>query len=283
MIEKFCFDSAQDGLSLLVLGAVHGNEIAGEIAIKKLIEDFQNKKINLLRGRVVVVPVCNPQANKKDVRQIDENLNRVMKIHENPKTYEQKLANEICPLIKECDVLLDLHSTHCMEDVPFAFCDYPKEYNLKLIDALEVDYVLEGWPEIYANQSEIEDFSTEKTANEYGKSATTLECGYHKGSKAGEIAYNAILNTLRCFDMIEGGRPEKHLKTHIVMKNFVIKEKEGVLVKNYKHLDKVNKGDVIALCDDGETLVAPDNGYILLPNHEAKIGAEWFYFGVNKL
>ena len=67
------------------------------------------------------------------------------------------------------------------------------------------------------------------------------------------------------------------------MKEFVIKEKEGVLVGDFKHLDKIKKGDVIAIYDDGEKLIAPNDGYILLPNHDAKIGAEWYYFGVEKL
>ena len=143
MIESFCFDGKEEGVTLLVFGAVHGNEIAGKLAINKLIDEINKKNITIKSGKLILVPVCNPLANEKDVRQIDENLNRVMKFHENPKTYEQKLANEICELIKECDVLLDLHSTHCVDDVAFAFCDYVKEYNSKLIDVLDVDYVLE--------------------------------------------------------------------------------------------------------------------------------------------
>ncbi len=283
MIETFCFEGKIKGLSLLVLGAIHGNEIAGKNAINRLIDDINQKKIVIKKGRLVLVPVCNPLANKKGIRQIDENLNRVMKIWREPKTYEQKLANEICPLIKNCDMLLDLHSTHCRDDEPFAFCDCLKEYNTKLIEVLGVNYVLEGWPEIYANQSIIEDFSTERTANDYGKAATTLECGYHKDKKAEDIAYDAIYNALICFGMIDGKLPFRDIKTHVVMKEFVIKEKEGVLVGNFKHLDKIKKGDVVAMYNDGEKLIAPDDGYILLPNHDAKIGAEWYYFGAKKL
>ncbi len=283
MIESFCFDGKEEGVTLLVFGAVHGNEIAGKLAINKLIDEINKKNITIKSGKLILVPVCNPLANEKDVRQIDENLNRVMKFHENPKTYEQKLANEICELIKGCDILLDLHSTHCVDDVAFAFCDYVKEYNSKLIDVLDVDYVLEGWPNIYANQSEIEDFSTEKAANDFGKSATTLECGYHKGGKAGEIGYDAILKALLCFDMISGEKPSIKPKIHIMMTEFVIKERDGVLIKNFKHLDEIKKGDAVAKYENGEILVAPNDGYILLPNHDAKIGAEWYYFGVKKL
>ena len=282
MIEKFVFDSGKEGTKLLVLGAIHGNEVAGPNALRQIIKEIEDKKINITKGCLTLVPVCNVEANKKDVRQIDENLNRVMREHQNPSTYEQKLANEICLLIKDCDILLDLHSTHCKGDEPFAFCDYPDENNLKLIEGLDVKYVLKGWPQIYEAQGEIEDFSTERAAKNYNKSATTLECGYHKEAGAKDVAYNAVVNTLKGFGLIDGVVSNKIEKTSILMKEYVVKKKEGRLTKNYKHLDKIFKGEKIAQYDDGQELFAVDDGYILLPNLEAEIGAEWYYFGIKE-
>ena len=282
MIEKFEYIGENDGISLLVLAAVHGNETAGTIACRRLIKEIEEGKIKIKNGRLTMVPVCNPEAHRRDVREIDQNLNRVMCEHKNPQNYEQSLANEICPLIKSHRVLLDLHSTHCEGDVPFAFCDYPDEYNQKLIDGLDVDYVLEGWPQIYQNQSEIEDYSTEHCAHEYGNTATTLECGYHKSPAAGDLAYHAILSTLASFGLTEAKKPQARAKKHIEMKNFVIKQREGQLTKQYKHLDKVKKGEVVARYDDGEELTASEDGYILLPNLNCAVGAEWYYFGSAK-
>lgn len=282
MLDKFEFYGEKEGISLLILAAVHGNETAGTNAIYKVVEELRQGKLRLNSGKLVMVPVCNQEAYAKDVRQIDENLNRVMKIHENPQTYEQKLANIICPLIKECDVLLDLHSTHCEGDVPFAFCDYPDEYNQKLISGLNVGYVLEGWPEIYAGNGEIEDFSTERAAHDFGKTATTLECGYHKSKEAVDVAYNAIVNTLSGFGLTEEKKTQMRPKTHILMQSYIVKKREGQLCKAYKHLDFVYKGEEIARYDDGEVLRAPSNGFILLPNLRAEIGAEWYYLGIKK-
>ena len=62
----------------------------------------------------------------------------------------------------------------------------------------------------------------------------------------------------------------------------MVKKKEGRLTKNYKHLDKIYKGEKIAQYDDGQELFAVDDGYILLPNLEAEIGAEWYYFGIKE-
>lgn len=283
MIEKFEFDSGENGINLLILAAIHGNETAGTNALKRLINEIDAGSVVLKKGKLVVVPTCNPEAYKHDVRQIDENLNRVMTVHDLPQTYEQKLANEICPLISMCDIMLDLHSTHCEGDVPFAFCDYPDANNKRLIDGLDVDYVLEGWPDIYDVQGEIEDFSTERCAHVYGKTGTTVECGYHKSAEAVELAYSAIMSTLSQFGLVDSMLQKKRDKTHILMKNFVVKKRQGKLCKNYKHLDIVVKGEEIARYDDGEILTVPENGYILLPNLKAEVGAEWYYFGVCKL
>lgn len=143
MIEKHEFKGEHDGLSLLVLAAVHGNETAGTQACRRIIDEIERGALALKNGKMTLVPVCNPEAYRRDMRNIDENLNRVMTVHDNPRSYEQKLANEICPLIREHRFTLDLHSTHCVGDVPFAFCDYPDVYNQKLIDALPVDFVLD--------------------------------------------------------------------------------------------------------------------------------------------
>lgn len=280
MIETFQYKGKEDGLSLLVLAAVHGNETAGTKALSRLIEKLDKQQICLKKGKLTLVPVCNPAAYQRHIRETEENLNRVMKPHQNPQTYEQKLANEICPLIATHRMTLDLHSTHCPDDVPFAFCDYPDNYNSSLIAVLPVDYVLEGWPQMYAAQNAISDFSTEGYAHTCGNTATTLECGFHEAETAAEIAYQAVLNALAAFGMIEAPVPPLMDKKHILMKYFVIKEKSGRLLKNYKHLDKIRAGEKLAVYDDGTILTAPQNGFILLPNPDAAIGAEWYYFGI---
>lgn len=282
MITKYEFRGEKDGISLLILAAVHGNETAGTQACFRIIDEFNRGALRLTGGHLTLVPVCNPEAYRKDVRSIDENLNRVIKMHDIPQSYEQRLANEICPLIRSHRFTLDLHSTHCVGDVPFAFCDYPDDYNRKVIEALPVDYVLEGWPEIYGRQAQIQDFSTEQCAHVYGNTATTLECGYHKEPKAAELAYRAIIGALTAFDMVDLSKPAAHEKTHIQMESFVLKTGEGKLCRNYKHLDPLVKGEKIAVYDSGEFLYAPEDGFILLPNLQAPVNTEWYYLGTAK-
>lgn len=141
MITKYEFRGEKDGISLLILAAVHGNETAGTQACFRIIDEFNRGALRLTGGHLTLVPVCNPEAYRKDVRCIDENLNRVIKMHDNPQSYEQRLANEICPLIRSHRFTLDLHSTHCVGDVPFAFCDYPDDYNRKVIEVNNISKV----------------------------------------------------------------------------------------------------------------------------------------------
>lgn len=282
MINTITFDSGVPGKHLLVLGAIHGNEVVGPNAIFKVIDEIQTYKIHLKTGRITFAPICNLKAYDQDVRQIDENLNRIIKYHQHPVTYEQKLANDIVPLIEQCDALLDLHSTHCPGDIPFVFCDYPTPENMKMIEALDVNYVLLGWPQIYAGNSDISDYSTERCAFNCHKAGITLECGYHKEADSVTVAYNAIVNLLNMFGIIEGSGFVKNEKTPIRLTEYVVKKKNGCLCQNYKHLDVITKGQPIAEYDDGEILTAPQEGYILLPNAGADIGSEWYYLGVKE-
>ena len=64
-----------------------------------------------------------------------------------------------------------------------------------------------------------------------------------------------------------------------MLQSYITKKRDGQLCKNYKHLDFVKKGEEIAKYNDGETLVSPSDCFILLPNLNAEIGAEWYYLG----
>lgn len=279
MLEKYEFLGRKEGSHLLILAAIHGNETAGTKAIRKLLKEFEAQNIKLISGKLTLVPICNPKAYEKGVRQIDENLNRVVTVHPNPQTYEQKVANEICSLIEQADVMLDLHSTHCEGDVPFIICDYPDKINEKFMSVLPVNYVLYGWPEVYAHQKEIEDYCTEHYAHVCGCSGITLECGYHTSEEAVMVAYQAIVNTLSVLGMVESVKADVVAKKKILINSYVTKLYEGNLLKPYKHLDRVEKGETIAQYANGDILYADKEGYILLPNLSAKIGAEWYYLG----
>ena len=95
---------------LIVLGAVHGNETCGTQAIEALLPELDSGRLAIQRGCLTLVPVANPLAYARGTRQGDRNLNRRLQPTDAPREYEDHVANLLCPLLAEHDVLLDLHS-----------------------------------------------------------------------------------------------------------------------------------------------------------------------------
>lgn len=279
MFKSHNFNSGIPGPHILILGAVHGNETAGTAAQREIISLIRQGAIRLNKGQITFVPVVNENAYQKDCRCIDVNLNRVIKYHQTPQNNEEKIANQLIRLIDQCDVMLDLHSTHCPNDVEFAFIDYPDAKNLELLSLIPVKTALAGWPQIYMGHPEITNFCTEEYAHSRRKTGITVECGYHKSPHAINVAKQSIFNVLSYFGNID--MPTSLLKRPqtIALQSFVNKQTEGKMSKDYKHLDKIAAGETVAVYNNGQTVKAPFDGYIIMPNHDAAIGTEWFYFG----
>jgi len=98
------------GPRLIIMGAVHGNETAGTKGITRVMEQLDKGELRILNGSVTFVPVANPLAYAKGERAGDRNLNRDLFPKDDPKDFEDRIANWLCPLLASHDVLLDLHS-----------------------------------------------------------------------------------------------------------------------------------------------------------------------------
>ena len=101
---------ATPGPTLLVLGAVHGDEYEGVEAIPAV---FRRVAPDVLRGALLMVPICNVPAYESVLRSspIDGlNLARVFPGDSNG-TITQRIAYWITQkLIKPADLVIDLHS-----------------------------------------------------------------------------------------------------------------------------------------------------------------------------
>src|ERR1700722_19452562 len=109
-ITSHSFDSGKPGPALLVLGALHGNGVAGTVALNELIAALERRQLILQKGKLTLIPVANPAAYARRKRLIDVNLNRVFTPNPAPRNDEERAAQEIMPYIDACDVLLDIHS-----------------------------------------------------------------------------------------------------------------------------------------------------------------------------
>lgn len=276
-INSIRFDSVNFGSKLLVLGSIHGDEICGSIAINNIINKIKSGELKLKCGIVTFISVCNPKAYRNNKRYYETNLNRVIKKTNNPIVYEEKIANILTKYIDDCDYMLDIHSM-AENGKPFAFQDYLDIKNEEFAKAQELEYIIQGWPEIYKNCS-IQDFSTQtyccKTKNKIG---VTVECGSHNSPNAVKIAEQCIINTLSYLNMIEERTNNNILPKIIKMDKVFLKEKEGI-INNFNNFDLVKKGEIIAKYYSGENIIADDEYIMILPNNKANINEEWFYLG----
>ena len=295
------------GPRLIVLGAVHGNETCGTRAIERLIGEIDAGSLPLRAGRLTLVPVTNPLAYANHRRAGDRNLNRKLVPTDQPREFEDHVANWLCPLLEAHEVLLDLHS-FTSPGTPFVFmgptdnegalepfAQAAREEALAV--RLGVGRAVDGWLGTYAagvaRRRELAASFPEATLDldprygigttEYMRStggcAVTLECGQHDDADAPDIAYRAILATLAHLRLVDAPDPPPSNWMECLRLCEVIDRLHpgDAFAQTWRSFDPVSLGQAIATRHDGSAVVAPFDGYVVFPNPGAEAGHEWFY------
>lgn len=303
------FASPQAGKRLLVLGAVHGNELAGMKGIQRVLAEIEAGQLAIAKGSVTFVPITNPLAHERKQRNGDRNLNRNLGPTDTPQEFEDHIANWLCPLMAQHEVLLDLHSfqavgkpfvmvgpkdntgslepfTHAAEEEAMALC-------------LGVDRFVDGWLSTYARgvanrRARMGDTMTRQQSldadprygigsTEYFRStggyALTLECGQHEDPQGPEVAYRAIINTLAHLGLIDrpAPAPTKNIEALSIYEVIDRLHVDDNFSRAWQSFDVLKQGDLIGTRADGTQVIAETDGYILFPNAKAGVGQEWFY------
>jgi predicted deacylase len=302
------FDSPTPGPRLIVTGAVHGNETCGTVAIRRVLDDIHAGRLSIAAGTATFVPVTNPLAYARHARQGDRNLNRKLAPTDDPREFEDHVANWLCPLLAQHEVLLDLHSFHTAGE-PFAmvgpedndgtlepFAHAAEEAALAV--RLGVRRIVDGWLGTYAAgvQRRIAQHGGAVKALEldpdYGVGTTeymrrvggwgyTLECGQHDDPQAPEVAYRAIIATLAHLRLIEAPMPQPVSGIDAVHLFDVIDKAhaDDRFARAWASFDRVRVGQLIGTRADGTEVRAQADGCIVFPNPAAEAGQEWFYLG----
>lgn len=297
------------GPRLIVLGAVHGNETCGTQAITRVLSDIDDGRLLLNGGTVTFVPITNPLAYKLRERAGDRNLNRNLYPVEEPKDFEDHVANWLCPLLAKHDVLLDLHSTRAQNPAfamlgpenntgalqPFAHCEKERALALRL----GVRRFVDGWLSTYAKgvarrvlqtAAAGQALNSLNTDPRYGVGTTeymrsvggysiTLECGQHDDPSSPEVGYRAILYTLAHLGITTSTPPAPILE-YEALRMYEVHDKNhaaDTFSRAWASFDPLRKGDLIGTRHDGTRLLAEDDGCILFPDAKAEPGNEWFY------
>ena len=307
------FTALEPGPKLIVLGAVHGNEVGGTRGIERVLAQLDAGALQITRGQVTLLPITNPLAYTKKQRMGDRNLNRNLYPNTAPQDYEDRIANVLCPLLSAHDVLLDLHSFHTPGQ-PFAmlgpqdnsddlepFAHAAKEEALAL--RLGPQRIVEGWLSTYADgvkkrlarTAPTERAHLLSTDARYGVGTTeymrtqggwgiTLECGQHDDPAAPEVAYQAIVRTLAHLGLTDASvsdpspAPRDDIKLLKLIQVTDRLHANDQFAKAWASYDPLKQGELIGTRADGTPIVAPQDGYIVFPNPTAVAGNEWFYF-----
>lgn len=308
--KSLTYTSPQTGPRLIVLGAVHGNELAGTRGIERVMAELDSGALQLACGSVTFVPITNPLAYEKQQRAGDRNLNRNLCPTEEPHEFEDLIANWLCPLLAQHDVLLDLHSFQSPGQ-PFAMVgplnnDGPLEpfkfaqEEEALAVRLGVGRLVDGWLSTYAHGVEVRlarmpasasraerlsadaryGVGTTEYMRAQGGYAITLECGQHDDPQGPEVAYRAIHNTLAHLGISSEVAPPAAAESVEALHIYEVIDRldaEDSFSRTWASFDVLKAGDIIGRRANGEVLVAECDGYILFPNSKALPGHEWFY------
>ncbi|HEY8100920.1 MAG TPA: succinylglutamate desuccinylase/aspartoacylase family protein [Burkholderiaceae bacterium] len=302
------YTGLKPGPRVIITGAVHGNETCGTKAIHRVINQLDQHLLHIESGSITFVPITNPLAYARGQRMGDRNLNRNLYPTDSPVDFEDHVANWLCPLLGQHDVLLDLHSFHTQGQPfvmvgpdnnqgalePFAHATEEKA----LARHLGVRRFVDGWLDTYAKgvARRVRDAHKSTMSNllntdaRYGVGTTeymrsvggyglTLECGQHNDPNAPEVGYRAILNTLSFLKMIDAPIPTPISNGESLHLCDVIDkiDDNDRFSREWASYDRLSAGDVIGTRHGGASITASYDGFIVFPNPNAVTGQEWFY------
>jgi predicted deacylase len=293
------------GARLIVLGAVHGNETCGTRAIERVLAELDAGSIAIEAGSATFVPVTNALAYAKGQRAGDRNLNRALQPTDAPREFEDRVANWLCPLLAQHEVLLDLHSFHGAGQ-PFVLLGPPDNAGAlepftqaareeALVRGLGVGRAVDGWLQTYADgvarrraraageTAALEmdpryGIGTTEYMRSVGGCALTLECGAHDDPQSIEVGYRAIRNVLAMLRLTTDAQPPMQKIESLSLVQVVDRLDAGdAFARDWRSFDALRAGELIATRVDGNELRAPHDGWIVFPFAAAQPGQEWFY------
>lgn len=195
-------DSGQIGPHLVLVSLIHGNEIAGAVALDRLLRaGFTPRRGRVTFGfaNLVAFDRFDP-ADPVASRYVDEDLNRVWdaEVLDGPRhSAELDRARDMRPLIDSADVLLDLHSMLWPSD-PLILCG-ATEQGRRLAGQIGTPECVISDPG-HNNGRRLIDY--ERFAAKGGPpTANLVEAGQHWQPDTVETMLAAIAGTLRALDM----------------------------------------------------------------------------------
>lgn len=269
--DKFVrLDGNSAGPTSIILGGVHGNEIAGPKAFANILPGLQ------LDNGSVWFGYGNPLAIRRGVRAVDTNLNRVFRPNEDltdeeKRSYGYRRAQVIQKYFDRADALLDIHSSRNPISTPFVICEsngYPIARNLPF------ELVVSGF-------DEFEPGGTDYYMNRNGKIGICVETGYNLDPQSIKKAEESIYAFLIARGHLTGKTKIRSQRKVRIYSLYRTQTSDFSLVRKFDDFEPVPEGCILGT--DGGIEVITDRPSLVLfastvelkePNSEAFLLAQ---------
>ncbi len=239
----------EDGPTMFVSAAIHGDEINGVEVVRRLLS--RRKLLATLKGTLIAVPIVNMFGFNRNLRYLPDrrDLNRVF-----PGSANGSLASQIAhkfttEIVNKCEYGIDLHtgSAH--------------RYNLPQIRAFldneEIKSLAESFGVPVILHSNIRDGSMRQAASDYGVKVLLFEGGeaLRYDEKVIKFAENGILSTMASIGMLD----KEHIKSKLPKKrevfcagssHWIRAPHSGSLHMRKRIGNKVKKDEVLGVISD---------------------------------
>lgn len=267
--EIFEIIGAEDGPVVAIFAGMHGDELAGVLALKKLLPN-----LTVTKGRAYIA-FANPPAIQMGVRMINKNLNRCFFAGNQGAMPEDKRARELMAVLDTCDALLDLHMFYDDNGVPFAICE---DNAVDLVSKFDLDIISTNW-------SHTEPGAADGYMYMNGKIGICVECGpISKAADYTGFATQTIYQFLRHFGMTDkpitfSTKPKRIIKAE---KTIYKTSERFVLKGGLGNFDALQPGQVIAT-ESGKQYVAKARECVIFPHYKARVGEEACIIGAEEV
>lgn len=269
------FTSSKKGPCVGITICTHGNEPGGLAAAEALI-DYLSRNPLLCGSLYVVVNnlkatekffLALKQTDREQSRYIDINMNRLPKdtlmLH-NDNKYEVRRAQQLRKIWRKFDVALDIHSTTSPSDPMIISKGRNSKKLQKIIKGFNIAHLITNIDSIQIGKPAFSFYGNKNKE----LLALAVETGQHTQKTSLERATQVTFKLLENLKMITPQtefKPQKLIKVYEVYDKVIFPNLAYDLVKKYKTYDSLNRGEIIARDNQGNTIRAASDGHILFP------------------
>lgn len=277
-VTRFASDPSCPRPHLVIVGAIHGDERCGLLALRRLGDELSTGVLTLRTGTLTLVH-GNPAATEHRSRctPTGVDLNRLFDyrfVEELPRALwqpEHHRALALRPVLEAADAVVDLHSAGSPTP-PFVIASRVAASE-PLALALGLEYVTLGWdgPAMLGEQVLLAVLTRRE------RPGVAVECGQHEAAGAPDVAYRCAKRALSYFGMIEklpdAPPPHKRLWVRAAVKR---PSESFRFAEPIEGMQRLPAGHVIGY---GDQLVLSVRSpcYAIMPNDTVPVGDDLLY------